>query len=39
MAKKSFMNNFKRPLNRDELQKAFYVDFEVGELKAMRVYF
>ena len=30
MAKKSFMNNFKRPLNRDELQKAFYVDFEGG---------
>ena len=28
MAKKSFMNNFKRPLNFDELQNAFYVDFE-----------
>ncbi len=28
MAKKSFMNNFKCPLTRDELQRAFYVDFE-----------
>ena len=28
MAKKSFMNNFKLPLTRDELKRAFYVDFE-----------
>ena len=28
MAKKSFMNNFKCPLTSDELQRAFYVDFE-----------